>query len=167
MNCFNEPWPWLKVLISCRPETWQTIKKGIKLAEAFYYKSEEKDTVEIELTPFSYSERIEPFSRQELPEVYAKYAQIFKLQTKYEELNHEIKEILKDPLNLLLVAQTVSTKYNGIIHSNIKLTYLINQYLDALVNSERLQKQALDFLENQIVPPVCERSNLFKRNSHH
>jgi hypothetical protein len=31
------PWPWLKVVFSSRPETWRTIKSGVKLAEALYY----------------------------------------------------------------------------------------------------------------------------------
>jgi membrane protein YqaA with SNARE-associated domain len=140
----QDPWPWLKVVVSSRPETWQAIKGGVKLAEAFYYREKGSRTLEVELEPFSYSERMEPFSRQELPEAYAKYRQAFKLQTEYEALPRELREALREPLNLWLVGKT----YEGqAIPDPLEVTELIAEYADALLPEEDLR-----FLERQLVP---------------
>jgi GTPase SAR1 family protein len=96
----QKPYSWLKVVCSSRPETWQTIKRGVRLAERLYYREEESKTIGVELEPFFYSKQIEPFSRQELPEVYAKYQQTFNVQTPYEALQSEQRELLRDPLSL-------------------------------------------------------------------
>jgi hypothetical protein len=147
----QKPWPWLKVVVSSRPETWQAIKGGVgvKLAEAFYYREKGSEALEVELESFSYSERMEPFSRQELPEAYAKYRQAFKLQTEYEALPRELREELREPLNLWLVAST----YKGeAIPDTLEVTELIAQYVDALLRSKRLGEEDLRLLERQLVP---------------
>ena len=138
------PWPWLKIVFTSRPEMWQTIKRGIKLAEALYYQEQGAETLGVDLESFSYSERMEPFSRQELPEVYIKYQQAFELQTPYEALSNELRETLRDPLNLWLVAKT----YKGqTLPDSLKATMLIEQYVNALLHAE-----ALRLLEKQLVP---------------
>src|SRR5207302_466172 len=45
-------WPWLKVVLSSRPETWKEIKRGVKLAEAFYYREPGTEGLGIQLEPF-------------------------------------------------------------------------------------------------------------------
>ena len=145
----QDPWPWLKVVVSSRPETWQAIKGGVKLAEALYYREKGSETLEVELEPFSYSERMERFTRQELPEAYAKYREAFKLQTEYEALPRELRETLREPLNLWLVAKTYEGK---VIPDTLKVTELIAGYVEALLRSERLREEDLRFLERQLVP---------------
>jgi hypothetical protein len=143
------PWPWLKVVFSSRPETWQVIKRGVRLAEALYYREEGTESLGVELEPFSYSEQMVPFSRQELPEAYAKYQQAFDLQTWYEALPVELREMLREPLNLWLVAKT----YEGqAIPDTLKVTKLVEQYIGALLRSERLGEEDLQLLEKQLVP---------------
>ncbi|MFL5700794.1 MAG: hypothetical protein ACJ797_27280, partial [Ktedonobacteraceae bacterium] len=99
-------WRWLKVVLSSRPETWKEIKRGVKLAEMHYYQEPSTANVGIELEPFSYSEQMEPFTPQELPKVYSNYQREFRLQTPYEALTHQVRETLRDPLNLWLLAST-------------------------------------------------------------
>ena len=43
------PYPWLKVVISSRPETWRTIKRGMRLAEHKYYHQEETGELGVEM----------------------------------------------------------------------------------------------------------------------
>src|SRR5207248_6333989 len=119
-------WRWLKVILSSRPETWKEIKRGVKLAEALYYRGPGTEGLGVELEPFSYSEQMEPFSRQELPEVYSKYQHAFHLQTPYEALSHEVRETLQDPLQLWLLAKTYQRQA---IPTNVKTSTLIGQYV--------------------------------------
>lgn len=142
-------WPWLKVLFSSRPETWRSIKRGVRLAEWLYYREEGATTLGVELEQFSYSEQMEAFSRQELPTAYNKYRQVFNLQTPYKALPPELREMLRDPLNLWLIANT----YEGQpLPNRLKVTELIEQYIQALLQSERLHKTDLRLLERQLVP---------------
>lgn len=134
-------WPWLKVVFSSRPETWQAIKRGVRLSEALYYR-------EAGLEP-RYSEQMEPFSRQELPLAYFNYQQSFKLQTPYQALPSELREMLRDPLNLWLVAKT----YPGqAIPPQLKVSALIADYVAALEESDRLRQADLRLLEKQLIP---------------
>src|SRR6266566_1696831 len=137
-------WRWLKIVLSSRPETWKEIKRGVKLAEALYYRGSGTEGLSVELEPFSYSEQMEPFSRQELPEVYSKYQQSFHLQTLYSGLTHELREMLRDPLNLWLIASTYRGKE---IPSQVKTSALIDQYVQTLV-----QREERRFVEQQLVP---------------
>lgn len=137
-------WPWLKVVLSSRPETWKEIKHGVKLAETLYYRGSGTEGLGVQLEPFSYSEQMEPFSRQELPEVYRKYQQGFDLQTLYSGLTHELREMLRDPLNLWLIASTYRGKE---IPSHVKTSALIDQYVNTV-----LQREERRFLEQQLVP---------------
>ncbi len=145
----QRPWPWLKVVIVSRPEAWQSIRRGVKLAEALYYRGEGGTPGAI-LESFNYSERLEPFSRQELPLVYAKYQQVNQVQTAYEGLSGGLRDILSDPFNLWLVTETHKT-----IPEHLKTTTLIQEYVNALTEdpqSKRLQGGDPDWLENQLVP---------------
>ena len=144
----RESWPWLKIVLTSRPETWQGIKRGdiIKLAEKFYYRKTETLGVG---ESFNYSEQMYPFTRQELPTVYAKYQRSFQLQTPYESLSNELREILRDPLHLWLLAHTYKEKT---IPSTVKTSALIQEYVNALDVRTLLQREDLQFLEKQLVP---------------
>lgn len=145
----QSPWSWLKVVFTSRPETWQGIKRGVKLAEKFYYQEQENGLLGEELEAFSYSEQMEPFSRLELPNVYARYQSKFQLQTPYESLSNEIREALRDPLNLWLLART----YQGQgMPDKVKTSELIQHYVSTLHVRTPLQREDIQFLENELVP---------------
>jgi hypothetical protein len=142
-------WPWLKVAFSSRPETWKAIKRGVKLNEGLYFREEGAETVGIEIEPFSYSEQMDPFSRQELPFAYAKYRQVFHLQTSYEQIPNALREMLCDPLNLWLVAKTY---HDQAVPGALKVTRLIAEYIQMLEKSERLHLEDLRLLERRLLP---------------
>ncbi len=145
----QRPWPWLKVVIVSRPEAWQSIKRGMRLAETLYFREADEPPGAIS-EAFNYSERLELFSRRELPLVYAKYQRVYQVQTPYEELSSRLRDIISDPFNLWLVARTYRTKA---IPEHLKATTLIEEYLSALIEQgERLQGGDPDWLENQLVP---------------
>jgi hypothetical protein len=139
----QSPWPWLKVVLSSRPETWKEIKRGVKLAEVHYYQKPGTETLDVELEPFTYSEQMDPFTPQELPTVYSKYQQEFYLKTPYENLSHELREILRDPLQLRLLAKTYQRQA---IPEHVKVSTLIEQYVNAVLPREERR-----FVENQLV----------------
>src|SRR5437660_12578111 len=122
----QKPWPWLKVVIVSRPEAWQSIKRGVKLAETLYYRAEGETPGAISEL-FNYSERLEPFSRRELPLVYARYQRKYQVQTLYEELSSRLREIISDPFNLWLVTKTYKNKA---IPEHLKATTLIENYMN-------------------------------------
>lgn len=145
----QESWPWLKVVFSSRPESWQSIKRSVRLAEVLYYREAETERLTVELETFSYSEQIEPFSHEELPLAYTKYRQFFKLTTPYEALSLDLREMLRDPVNLWLVASIYERQA---IPATLKASELGAQYVNALVRTERLRETDLRLLENQLVP---------------
>jgi len=145
----QDPWPWLKIVISCRPETWQVIKRGVRLSEALYYQENRADLVAIELDPFSFSERMGPFTRSELPEAFAKYRQFFRLQSSFDSLGPELKITLREPFNLWLIART----YEGqAIPDKLKTSELVDSYIGGLIETGRLQVDSLRLLEKRLVP---------------
>ncbi len=144
----QRPWPWLKVVIVSRPEAWQSIKRGVKPAEALYYRGEGEAPGAI-LESFNYSERLEPFSRQELQEVYARYERVYNVQTPYEDLSSRLRDIISDPFSLWLITRASKNKA---IPANLKATTLIDMYVNALTGEGKLQGGDPDWLENQLIP---------------
>lgn len=155
----QKSWPWLKVLIVSRPEAWQSIKRGMRLAETLYYRAEIEVPGAISES-FNYSERLEPFSRRELPLVYARYQRKYQVQTSYEDLSSRLRDIISDPFNLWLVTKTYKNKA---IPEHLKATTLIEKYMNALiVEGERLQGGDSDWLENQLVPLMVNEGHYEK-----
>jgi GTPase SAR1 family protein len=152
-------WPWLKVVFSCRPETWRLIKRPpVKLHKAFYYREQGSDAAEVELEP--YSGRLEPFSRQKLPQAYARYQQWFELQTVYGNLSHDVCRTLRDPFNLWLVASTASREETT-IPATLKVSELVERYINALKTKPiRLEEQDVGLLEDELVPLYAESGEL-------
>jgi hypothetical protein len=147
------PWPWLKVVITSRPETWLEVRRGVKVAQALYYREEGDGTLGVELEPFSYSEQMESFSYQELPQAYAKYQEVFDLQTPYEALPGDLRRVLQEPLNLWMVSKT----YEGeAISESLKFSELVERYVDAMLRSGRLREQDLKLLEEHLVPLMVQ-----------
>jgi hypothetical protein len=144
------PWTWLKVVVTSRPQAWRTIKRGVQLAEARYYREAGESRVGVEMEPFTYSQELKPFTRdEELPRAYAKYRDVYDLCTAYEGLPYEVKSTLQDPLVLRLVADTYQGKE---IPSTIKAEDVYQQYVDHLLESGRVVRQDLRLLERELMP---------------
>lgn len=140
----RSPWPWLKIILSCRPETWHMLRRSLTLAEEQYYRPAGAETVGIELPPFS---------SQELPGVYARYQQGFNLQTGYEALSGETREILRHPLSLFL---TASSYERQTLPLSLKTRDLVDAYLRGLLRSGRLTEADLDWLAQTILPEMVQ-----------
>ena len=143
------PYPWLKVVISSRPETWRTIKRGVRLAEHKYYREEATEELGVEMQPFSIEVEMKPFGREELPAAYAKYQEVYGLQTDYGEIPVEVRQMLRDPLTLWLVAEI---HRRGEIPQDIKASELYQRYVDVLIDTQRLYREDIRFLERELVP---------------
>jgi hypothetical protein len=140
-------YPWLKVLITSRPQAWRVLKRGVRLAEERYYREAGSDEYLVELREFTV--QIEPFQREELPAVYEKYRRAYGLQTEYEMLKVPIRGALKDPLMLRLVAEIYRDQA---IPERIRVSDIYNQYLQALLAAERLYKEDIILLERELMP---------------
>jgi len=138
---------WLKVVITSRPESWKTLKRGVPLAEALYYREREQEELGVELPEFTI--QLDQFHREELPLVYGLYRKKYHLETSYEELTAAIRSSLRDPLILRLVAEIYGgTKIPGML----RVMDIYDQYIQALLKSERLFEQDLRLLEQEIMP---------------
>ncbi len=152
----GKDWPWLKVLLISRPETWRMIKQGIKLADSLYYRGEEDVTSGAIKPLFSYSMLMKPFSLEELPQAYAKYEREYQMRTPYKALPAKLREIISDPFNLWLVAEAHREKA---IPSNLRVSDLIEQYVKALINGGKLQRGDQLFLEDDLVPLMAREDH--------
>ena len=142
-------WTWLKVVFTCRPETWQVIRRGVRLADALYYQEQDGEVIGVELEPFAYSEKLETFELQELEDVYKKYKDEYQLLTEFRELDVRIREVLRDPLNLWLVASSYREKE---VPGTLAVSDLVEKYLEALNANNILDEDDLHFLEGRLVP---------------
>lgn len=152
----QKPYPWLKVVCSARSETWDTIKRGVKLAESLYYRHNDGSTAGDDLQPFQCSIRLEPFSYDELPEVYQKYQHRYQVKTSYDQLQHTQREVLRDPLSLWLVSAAYT---HNVIPLPLQPHDLIPKYIDALIESKRLEHDNIHFLEHDLVPLLAQNGN--------
>ncbi|HEX9037700.1 MAG TPA: hypothetical protein VF808_12000 [Ktedonobacterales bacterium] len=168
----QQPWPWLKVVFSSRPETWQAIRHGVPLAEALYYQphgQQRDDAIGVTLESFSFSQRLDEFSRGEFAEAYTKYQRKFQVQTSYDDLSFDQKQILRDPLNLYIVARTYRQNR---IPSSLRASALVDHYIEALLETgtERLEPDDLRFLEKRLLPLMIREghySNVLTANDLH
>lgn len=151
------PYHWIKIVISSRPETWKTIKRGIRLAEAKYYKEKDSELIGHTLLPFTYSAEIQPFTYNELPNVYNNYRIKYNINTSFNELNSNIKELIRDPLILQLVSNIFSNKKipDFIIQSSI-----LTEYINSLIESERIDLSDIEFLEKELIPLILDKNTL-------
>ena len=81
---------------------------------------------------------LERFQRDELREVYEKYSQAFSLHTKYDELRPSIREVLRDPLVLRLVAEIYTYQE---IPEDIRINEIYKLYVNQLLDTGRLYQK--------------------------
>jgi len=157
INAFVEEftYPWLRVAFSSRPEAWKAIKRGIRLSENQYYRQANQDELGIEVPPFVFSSELHQFSKVELPFVYQKYQNFYKLLTNYENIPYGIRQTLSDPLILKLVARIYAHKQ---ISTELKAEDIFQKYIEHLVDDGVLRIGDLRFLENEIMPRMLSNS---------
>jgi hypothetical protein len=152
--------PWLKIIISSRPQTWQIIQRGMRLAENCYFHSSQLTGLGIELEGFSFTEHgaeLKDFTGDELQKVFKKYQEVWNLQSSYSDLSLELKRQLRDPLALKLIAETYK---NRDIPSHIDPSDLYDSYIEYLIKENRLQIQDIkSFLEQDLMPLMINENH--------
>jgi hypothetical protein len=145
--------PWLKIVLTSRPETWWRIKREVGgLAQGLYYQESEDKM-------FSYSALMDPFSREELSEVYGKYQRVYKLQTPYEALSHKLRELLRDPFNLWLLTDVAKQNPEKVMPERVKVSELVDLYLNNKDERTELPRKDLDFLEKELMPLMIKEEH--------
>lgn len=140
-------WPWLKIMITSRPEAWRSMCKGVRLAEDRYYREMGGDNLEMD--SFNFSAELEPFSRNELYLAYTNYQKVFNLKSDYDDLHIIVRRSLRDPLLLQLIADIYRDQE---IPPEIKPAEVYEKYLDGLIRTKRLEAKDLRFLEKDLMP---------------
>jgi hypothetical protein len=148
----QERYLWLKVLITSRPEGWRAMKRGLPLAEDRYYKEKGSEDVSIELQEFTV--KLDIFERDELQAVYSKYYWVFDLKTEYAALKAAVRNVLRDPLVLRLVADIHRGKS---IPDQIQVNDIYKSYVDNLINTRRLDIKDIILLEQELMPLMLKR----------
>ena len=139
--------PWLKVLVTSRPEAWRTIKRGLRLAEERYFRCHGTEDMLVELEEFVV--KLDPFERAELKSAYENYRRIYRLQTEYSDIRPPIRFALRDPLVLRLV----SGIYEGAeIPQNLRVSDIYSNYIEHLLETGLLDPQDLRLLEHELMP---------------
>jgi hypothetical protein len=161
--------PWFKVVISCRPEAWRSIKRSTEktygqLTYDRYYCRRDKHAVGTEFEECSNDEQqlgweVKRFSHAELPIVYDKYRQVYHLHTAYSELPGELEQRLNDPLTLRLISETDS---KGPIKDRKQMA-IYEDYLVRLKRDERLREQDLHVLRSDLIPFMLPKNGDYKQ----
>ena len=138
----------IKIVITSRPEAWLNIRRAVKIAEMFYYRGHSSS----KLGPFRFSAKMEIFSPSELAIAFEKYRLEYQIKSTYEEIPDIVRDGLRTPLNLWLIAETYRGKF---IPNKFKWWQLIKTYLAALIESNRLTRDDLIFLETRIVAAIA------------
>lgn len=149
----TSPWPWLKVVVTSRPEVWRSITRKIDLARTRYYYDRETNAFDVVLTQFNPELKIHDFTRNELEIAYGKYSAIFDLQTDFDQLTPQLKEILRDPLALRLIAHMHRGQP---LPKSQRMSHLISDYIMHLKQEKILLVDDLVFLENEIVARMVD-----------
>ncbi len=128
------------------------MKRGMSLAEERYYREKGSQEVSVELEEFTV--KLESFEREELQGVYEKYQRFFNLQTEYAALKSAVRNALRDPLVLRLVAEIYK---DAVIPDHIQVNDIYNKFVDNLLGSGRLQRQDVILLEQELMPLMLKQ----------
>jgi hypothetical protein len=137
----------LKVLLTFRPESFQILRHGLELSTHHYYNSPLlPDTDGLLHDPPAY--RLLPFTPAELPPVYERYREAYHLQPPFPALSLALREHLRHPLTLRLVAEIWAGQS---IPETLQEEHLIQHLLEGLYRRGRLGHTDIRFLEEQVV----------------
>lgn len=145
--------PWLKVLITSRPEAWRSMKRGVPLADHRYYHSGEGAA--FAATP---EVVLQSFQDHELLEAYDKYRLSFALDVGFDKLTGSLRSALRDPLILSFVGETFG---GGTIPAEIDVHDIYQLFIRGLMQTGRLYEEDLHFLESELMPLMIDW-NIFR-----
>ena len=141
---------WLKVVITCRPETWRTIQSKLKLASHVYYRLKGQEEIGIEL---------DRFNLQEARVAYDLHKTEFNLRTQWDAISPDMRQILQHPLYMWLVA---STHEGQALPREIRRSRVFEDYVEALCEAKKLERHDLSFLRDDLMPLMINDNQLAK-----
>ena len=127
--------PWMKVVISCRSESWDRISNKISKEKLYFQKG---GTIE---------HRLSKFTASEMKSAYEKYQKSYQLQSKYAPLPDNVLEIISYPLMMRLVAESFSGSH---IPENLTFGKLFQKYDREMLGGKdgqfQKERKIVDFL---------------------
>ncbi len=137
----------LRLILTFRPESFQVVCHWLTLSEHLYCSVPLPDSVGGLLRdPPVY--RLLPLTPEELPQVYERYRQACHLQTPFSALSPPLKELLRHPFALRLLAEAWAGRS---LPESVDEDRLIQGLLDGLYRQGRLGHADIRFLEEQVV----------------
>lgn len=150
LNTLGTDFPWFKVILTARPESWRAMTAGVPLKERFFYRTNDRPGTPVGI-------ELAPFEDQELAAVYNRYKTEYRLETAYEQLSAQTRVLLRDPLTLKLVAKT---HRSGSIPATLQAGQTVKDYVVSLVEDARLDKLDEDFLLNALLPQMVSEERV-------
>jgi len=126
------PFPWLKVIVSCRPLAWKTIERQINLEGVSLYAMQMADG-----SSKAYLD-IGSFSKEEAEEAFAKYVgstedvrRRFGLQilTPWEGLSPQVQELVQNPIMLRFVCVSYDRVPQSLLSAQV-----LQEYIDKVID---------------------------------
>ncbi len=119
----------VRVVLSCSAPVWRQLERlgTTRLFWSRYYQPEDSTTV-----------LLGPFSPEEAAQAYGQYQQQFGLQTPFERLPHALRERLRSPLLLRMLAETYAGRNEAITHEALALG-IFRRYYEQRVRQRRDQ----------------------------
>lgn len=154
----QQSWKWLKVLLTVRPEAWQRMYHGQRLAESLFFQPTIKTAVQSEDRPYLAACDMQPFDWGELRTVYARYQAKFDLKTAYDDLSADVHQLIREPLQLWMIANTYQ---NHMVSATLTASRLVESYIHTLLETHRLYEQDIRFLQCELVPLMAPRPNQY------
>ncbi|GEM_PF-2926813 len=136
----------LKVLLTFRPESFQIIRQALSLTEHLYYTDPQATTDVLLRDPPAF--RLLPFSPDELSQVYEMYSRVYSLRTPFYALPPAIRESLRHPLTLRLVAEAWADR---VLPETVETDQLMHTLLNTFYRQGRLSHTDLRFLEERLL----------------
>lgn len=138
----------LKVNLTFRPESFQIVRQALLLNRHCYYAEPLPNVLDALLCDRP-AFRWLLFSWEELPRAYDLYRQAYRLPTSFLAIPAALKESLRHPLMLRLLAETCAGQS---LPNAVDTDQLVQNLLDAFCAQGRLRRADILFLEEHLMP---------------
>ena len=143
---------WLKVIISCRHETWRTIRRGLDLDKNYYFQSKiPADDIGI---------LFDRFNEEEAKLAYQKYKEVLNLTTPWNLIPLRTRDMLRHPFYMWLLAEA-HIPIEEIINPN----QIYPRFIEALLRTNRVEYTDIHFLKYDLLPLMINKSECTNRIS--
>ena len=153
INTFVEHLPSrnIRIVLSCRTSTWKRLDpETMGLFSYLYFQPTDQETVL----------RLDLFTPEMLEEAYQRYLQYFKLRTPFNKLSADLRERLRNPLMLRMLAETYRNQTEPIAYSKLALS-IFQRFYDSRVSGTK-KRQDQDFIDELAAEMIRQRRSTFR-----